>query len=261
MLDKNINEYHFVCVGGILGELLLLKSVGSYFEETKSILNELGAEDVEIYQPNSFFDPMKNSKKLLNYLTDLNQKSQKKIVLICHSKGCLEALFTLLQYPDAAIDLIHKVFCVQPPFKGSTLTSLSSIRKRFFFMNWTYHVGSVIWPGMESLGKDKYSEIFFKYASDEKLKKHVEDLLVIVKGSKAERENIASILKIGHRMLGSASLDSDGLLTIDDQDLPGFNLQTMVFPMDHSDMFTSNKISKESYFFKHESMLRLVDLI
>jgi len=122
MDSLNLERYQFVFVGGILGEMLKLNFVASYFEDSKKILQSLGAQETYIYQPNSLYAAQENSHQLVSFLNRLYKTNQKKIVLICHSKGCLEALASLARYPAIMDRVIQKVFCVQPPFKGSALT-------------------------------------------------------------------------------------------------------------------------------------------
>ena len=248
MDSLNLKKYQFVFVGGILGEMLKLNFIASYFEDSKKILMDLGAREVSIYQPNSILSPEENSRDLVTYLNALYKTHGKKVILLCHSKGCLEALFSLIKYPNLMNRMVHKIFCVQPPFKGSVLTD---------YYSKTFKVGSTLWPGLKCLGRNSMRDSIEKIPNE--TKKLIESKMIIVKGTKPER--IAWILKVSHRKLAKRGVVSDGLLALEDQELEGFNISKIQIPMDHSDLFTSKTITNASIQFKNQVMLNLMQLI
>jgi hypothetical protein len=248
MDSLNLERYQFVFVGGILGEMLKLNFVASYFEDSKNILKALGAQETYIFQPNSLFTAEENSQAFVSYLNQLFKTNQKKIVLICHSKGCLEALASLVHYPAIMERIVQKVFCVQPPFKGSALTE---------FYSQTYKVSSKLWPGLRSLGRDAVQAMLKEIPAAQK--KMIEHKMIIVKGAKPEK--IAWILKVSHKKLAKRGVVSDGLLSLDDQELEGYNLSQLTIPMDHSDLFTSKVITRASMQFKTQVLSNLMLLV
>jgi hypothetical protein len=255
------SQYQYLFVGGILGEFLSFSFVASYFKETQSLLEAQGAKNVSIYQPNSFKTAEDNARELSAEITRLWQTHGQQVILFCHSKGCLEAMFSLIEKPELFRTAVHRVFCVQPPFKGSSLTEKRPGVMRSRVVNRAYRASAKVWPGIRCLKKNAYTSYFEKMARTRSdIVALVEEKVVTVKGAKYDAERVAWILKVSHQLLWQGGNETDGLLSLRDQEMPGFNVREVKIPMDHSDLFTSSKISNEDLAFKSDVLQRLLAL-
>jgi len=261
MTHGSLNHYQYLFVGGILGEILASKHVGSYFDETAKLLREDGARDVHVHFPNSLRSAEANARELIGLIQALTKSTPKKLILFCHSKGCLEAVLALIEDPELFEARVHRIFCVQPPFSGSSLMERRPGLKRSRVLSVAFKGGAKLWPGLRSLQKDAYSSFFRETAATRPATARlIEDLVVTVKGAKFERERVAWVLKLSHRILHAYGESTDGLLSLRDQDLPGFKVRELKVPMDHSDLFTSAKISKENLEFKRQVLTQMLSL-
>ncbi|MFP5490479.1 MAG: hypothetical protein ACLGG0_03215 [Bacteriovoracia bacterium] len=256
-----LDHYQYLFVGGILGELLALPFVGSYFKETQEILREQGARHVEIYFPNSYRSAEDNARDLAREVLRLYRLNGKKVILFCHSKACLEAVLALLDCPGLFKKSVHKIFCIQPPFKGSSLTEKQPGLARSRVVNRVYRASSKVWPALRSLKKDRYTARFENLAQTRPdLAALMTDKVVAVKGAKYQIDKVAWVLKISHGLLWQSGEETDGLLSMRDQEMPGFKVREVKIPMDHSDLFTSKNISNESLQFKTDILEKLLTL-
>ncbi len=261
MTHGSLNHYQYLFVGGILGEILASKHVGSYFEETAQLLRAEGAKDVHLHFPNSLRSAEANARELVCLIQSLASSGPKKLILFCHSKGCLEALLALIEAPQLFEASVHRIFCVQPPFSGSSLMERRPGLKRSRVLSAAFRSGAKVWPGLRSLQKDAYTSLFRETAArSPSTAKLIERLVITVKGAKFERERVAWILKLSHRILNAYGESTDGLLSLRDQELPGFKVKELKVPMDHSDLFTSAKISKENLEFKRQVLTQMLSL-
>lgn len=254
-------QYQYLFVGGILGEVLSLPFVASYFKETQELLKSQGAQHVAIYQPNSFKTAEDNAQDLTAEISRLWQTNGRPVILFCHSKGCLEAMFSLMESPDLFRTAVHRVFCVQPPFQGSSLTERRPGVMRSRVVNRVYRASAKVWPGIRCLKKNVYTAYFERMAKTRKdLSALIEEKVVTVKAAKYDTERVAWILKVSHNLLWHGGNETDGLLSLRDQEMPGFKVREVKIPMDHSDLFTSSKISNEDLAFKSDVLQRLLAL-
>lgn len=261
MISATPNRYQYLFVGGIMGELLALPFIASYFSETQTLLKEQGAEHVEVYYPNSYKAAEANADPLARLVLKLYRENQKQVILFCHSKGCLEAVIALVERPGLFKKAVHRIFCVQPPFKGSTLTEKRPGVLTSRILNRTYRAGAKVWPGLRCLKKDAYTKKFERLAhSRPDLSQLVSEKVVTVKGAKYQRERVAWILKVSHHLLWEGGDETDGLLALRDQEMPGFKVREVKIPMDHSDLFTSRQISNENREFKAQILEKLLTL-
>ncbi|MBY0516554.1 MAG: hypothetical protein K2P81_06590 [Bacteriovoracaceae bacterium] len=261
MTSNMLDQYQYLFVGGILGEFLSLPFVASYFKETEKLLKDQGANHVKIFFPHSFKTAEANVAELNSKIEKLWNTNNKPIILFCHSKGCIEAVLGLIENPALFSQSVQRVFCVQPPFKGATITEKRPGVKMSKVLNRAFRAGSLVWPGLRSLKKDAYTSHFENLAETRVDLRHlIEEKIVTVKAAKFEIDKVAWILKLSHQILWQGGDHTDGLLALRDQEMPGFKVKEVTIPMDHSDLFTSKQISNESYLFKANVLEQLMTL-
>lgn len=255
------NQFQYLFVGGILGEVLALPFVASYFKDAQDILHRLGARDVAAYYPNSYRSAEENARALAREVQRRTQRSPKPLVLFCHSKACLEVVLSLSENPELYRTHVRRVFCVQPPFKGSSLTERRPGVKRSRIVHRVFRTSAAVWPGLRSLAKDRYTAHFEELARTRPaLVELMRDKVVTVRGFKPQQAHVASILKVSHGVLERCGMRTDGLLALDDQELPGFEVPVVELEMDHSDLFTSSIVSNEGVEFRSQALSQLLRL-
>lgn len=256
-----VDQYQYLFVGGILGELLALPFVASYFQDARAELAERGAQDVGILYPNSFQSAEDNARAILRDLAERVRRTPKKLVLFCHSKACLEVVLALAEDSDFFRAHVHKVFCVQAPFKGSSLTAAQPGVRRSRIVSGVFRTTARVWPGLRSLEKDHFTPFFERLARTRPdMVELMRETVISVRGTKSQRENVAWILKASHGLLWRSGSQTDGLLTLGDQELPGFSVPQVELEMDHSDLFTSRLISTEGRSFRTDALTKLLSL-
>ncbi len=261
MTHGSLDQYQYLFVGGILGELLSLPFVASYFRETEALLRARGARHVTIYQPHSFRSAEDNAEALTREVMRLWKAHGKQIILFCHSKACLEAVLAMIARPGVFETSVHRVFCVQPPFRGASLIERRPGVTTTRVVSRVYSASSKVWPAIRCLRKNAYTSRFERLARTRPdLQKLIEEKVVTVKGAKYQSERVAWVLKFSYGLLREGGEEADGLLSLRDQEMPGFKVREVKIPMDHSDLFTSASISKENRAFKEQILERLLAL-
>lgn len=125
---EELKNFNFVIVPGLANEFLAF-----YMTEYRQYLLRAGVPKEQIFRFNnsSFNDPLQESKKLLKKVRALSKNSkttkkpadaatnsllEKKIVILAHSKGALESLYMLKDYP---LDQLERAYLIQGPFDGA----------------------------------------------------------------------------------------------------------------------------------------------
>jgi hypothetical protein len=261
MLAK-ANDYQYLILGGIMGEVLALPLAGNYLRENKKIMikNGIDAKNIHIKTLNSFKNAYENSHKLSTLLKNLYAKNKKKIILIAHSKACLESLICVGNHFEEVKETLHKMICVSPPFKGS---SLFTKRENHWFdkasFSFLEKVQEVM-PGVKSLTPNYYSEFFQeRIVKVDPINKFVSENLLVIKGSSNSNAEVSWAIKPSHKMLEMYGKYSDGLVTLEDQMIDNLEYQQVVINMDHGDLFTSSLLSSKSRRFRTDHMRFMVN--
>lgn len=244
------NDYQYLFLGGIIGEVLGLPFVGNYLKVNKKILNSMGITDVECRTLNSYKSAEDNAHTLAVVIEQLFQKNNKKIVILGHSKACLELILSLIEYLPVFQERVHKVVCVQPPFQGS------SIFEKFNFLKYV----SPLWPGLKCLEAEHYSRLFAeKLIPDEETHAYLRENLLVIRGFKENSSDVAWIIRPSHFVMKRIGHANDGLVKLKDQSIPLAEYSEIVLEMDHSDLFTSSLISTKDDEFRRKVMAEVLD--
>ncbi len=235
-LDK-VNQFQYIFLGGFLGEVLTLPALGDYLKINCRVLNTMGVKDVDYFTLSSRHTAHHNAKELGEIIKLKLEKNTKKIVLIAHSKACLESVLCLIKNLDLFSQYIEKIICVQPPFKGSTIFENIKLMRML----------GTFWPGLACLDLNFYSEYLnrnFKY--NKELQLYLNNNLLVIRGFGSSNSSISWIIRGSHYIMKRKGKVGDGLVAIKDQILPGINHHEVNMEIDHSDLFTSTRISKKS---------------
>ena len=236
---KQLNEYQYLFLGGIVGEILSLSFISNYLFENERILRQHGVEDIKTMTLNSLLSAETNALKLQKILASQFSLNQKKIILFAHSKGALETILCFKKNLELFEKTVHKVILVQPPFKGSELLGEK-----------TGSLFKIVWPGLHCLKKNHYSEAIeniFNHSQSDNHIRFSKNSILVIKGAKNKTRDVSWILKSPHSIYHLKNKKSDGLVDIHSQTLANEEYMTSVsLDLDHSDLFCSNKLSNLS---------------
>jgi hypothetical protein len=250
MLSSRANEFQYFFFGGLLGEILELPMVGDYLNENKRILCEMGIKDIHCMTLNSFYSAHRNAKNLVDILRKEFSQRQKKIIIFSHSKGCLEVLLGLLRDFEFFNRAVERIICVQPPFQGSDVLDTKLLQPLL-----------KAWPGLNSLRKDFYTELFRdKLVAKEERNRFLKEKVLVIRSFKTRSQDVSWVIRPIHFLFKKTGSENDGVLKLSEQVLPFAKYTDMVLEMDHSDLFTSHKLSNESREFRKSLMVKLINM-
>lgn len=249
MLKSEAHQYQYLFLGGILGEVLELPFVGNYLKENKILLEQQGVTDIHCHTLNSFKSADDNAHTLNELIVARYLKSKKKLIIFCHSKACLEALLAvnvdLILFKKA----VHRIICVQPPFQGSSVLDgflLKQICRT--------------WPGLKSLSKNAYSKkLSLELLGDADKHAYLEKHLLVIKAYSPRSRDVSWIIRPSHFIMKRTGKPNDGLVELNDQVLPEAKFRELEMEMDHSDLFTSKRLSSKGSEFRLNLMVKIIN--
>lgn len=247
MLSSQANNYSYIFLGGILGEILEHPLIGNYLWENEKILRELDIQDIDCLTLNSLRSAKTNSETLVKIINNRFELTDKKIILFAHSKACLEVIIALIENTEIFKVKVEHVVCVQPPFAGSALLDNFALRP---FMK--------VWPGLDCLKKNYYTEYFEKEVNSH-LEEYIKNKLLVIKGHHPRPKEVSWIIRTPHFLMKKLGLENDGLVALNEQKLPWDNYKEMTLEIDHSDLFTSERLSGKKTEFRKKMMIELIN--
>ncbi len=192
MLKDEANQYQYLFLGGIIGEILSLPFVGNYLKVNRKILKDLGIESTEHLTLNSFNAAHENAPELAKVIRRLHDKNKKPLIILGHSKACLELICCMIENLPLFKEVVKKVICVQPPFRGS------SIFEKYNYLKFAYP----LWPGLKCLREDFYTNLYFeKIPTDKSLQGYMAENLIVIKGHQTNSDNVSWIIKPSHSIM------------------------------------------------------------
>lgn len=112
---------HVLFVAGIMNELASL--ISSYYRDNMESAQALGAT-VSYFGPASQNAIPENADILYKKIISLSYQTQKKLIVVGHSKGGAELFYAILKHPDLfSRDIVDKVILIQPALGGSPLAA------------------------------------------------------------------------------------------------------------------------------------------
>lgn len=112
---------HVLFVAGIMNELASL--ISSYYRDNMESAQALGA-NVSYFGPASQNAIPENADILYKKIISLSYQTQKKLIVVGHSKGGAELFYAILKHPDLfSRDIVDKVILIQPALGGSPLAA------------------------------------------------------------------------------------------------------------------------------------------
>ena len=252
MLRPEANDFQYLFLGGIMGEFLALPFVGNYLKVNRRILRKLGVKNIECMTLNSYKSAQDNAQSVTTLINRLYKKHKKPLVIMGHSKACLEIIISMMENLPVFQEKVKKIICVQPPFQGS------SVFEKYDFLK---HANP-FWPGLKCLESNHYSELFSeKLVSNKHAQDYMRDHLLVIRGFKADSRNVSWIIRPSHFVMKRTGHFNDGLVKLKDQIIPFAEYKEIVMDMDHSDMFTSTLLSNRSDDYRKKVMSDLINWV
>ncbi len=236
---ENIDEYSYIFLGGILGEILSLPFVGDYLKENKKILVDLGVDENSILctTPNSFRDAKSNLPLLKKKIISLVEKNNKKAIVFAHSKACLEILHLIIDDIDFSRRYLKHVYCVGAPLKGSSLFKNNSIGLFNYLSYPILNFFALFIPGVRCLSPNFYTAFFKEeIQSNQAVYDFLNSNFCQIKTATTKNKNVPKVIRLSHLLLLKNHSSNDGLVTIEDQGLDTIKLPYIELEADHSDL-------------------------
>jgi hypothetical protein len=250
MLKSNVNDFQYLFLGGIIGEVLSLPFVGNYLKVNKKILTQMGVETINCHTLNSYKSAQDNAKTLATMIKVLHKKHRKPLVIFGHSKACLELILSMMDHFPLFQSYVKQVICVQPPFQGS------SVFERYNFLK---HLNPY-WPGLKCLEPEHYSDHFAdNLINNSEFQSYLKKSFLVVRAYKSSSRDVSWIIRPSHFVMKRLGHDNDGLVKLRDQRIPFADYKEVVMEMDHSDLFTSSLLSNRDDQYRKEVMVQLIN--
>lgn len=253
-LSSAVQSYEYVFVAGFLNEGLL-----GYFKDNKDLLEEVGIskQQIHVLKPSSQEGVIKNALNLSKQLTTIYKKSNRRLVIIAHSKGALETLALAVSQPKLIDTAVHKIFLVQGALKGSAVADYISgegpaagsempLEERAWFLlsgRTARAIDPIINRGMTAL-THKYTASLWNTLF--KLKgmpsSSVSSKIFYVR-SYDQTQQMAEVIDCTGTYIATYFGKNDGLVTVQDQSFTEFGTVLATLRADHADLFTPRPIS------------------
>jgi hypothetical protein len=243
------DQYQYLFMGGILGELLRMPFIGGYFSENKKTLIKLGVpkDQIKIINLNSFKCAESNAITLKNIIQKMYAQHKKKIVVVSHSKGCLEIVLSLTDHFNQLEHKIQRVICANPAFNGSELFNKRQNHWYDRVSYWILKTSQYLMPGARCLKPQTYTSYLENaIKNDDRLKKFIQKNLLVIKGAKQDNTDVSWIIRLSHKVMDIGGMPNDGLMPIKDQHIPNTKYQEVSLEIDHSDLFNTKLLSNKN---------------
>ena len=216
--------------------------VTDYFEDNAEVLKKDFGIHSFILEQKSQQSIETNADLIYFKILELYEKNNKKpIILIGHSKGGAEALFTALQDYDLLLKgIVEKVVIIQGAVLGSPVATYFT----------TDFLGKLTSPlkGLTSLNEQVMNAKFQERTSKLKMalspfKFNLVSQKIYYVRSYKNRSDVSPILYFTHRYLEKTGGKNDGLLLLKDQYLEQIGVDLCVLYADHADLTVTSPLS------------------
>jgi pimeloyl-ACP methyl ester carboxylesterase len=234
-----------------------------YFVTLEEVIREVygaSAEKVPLHVSNSWRAVEQSTEGLKKYIEISFERHGKPLVLVGHSKGGAEILYTLFKYPELMEKKVDRVLLIQAAIGGSPLIEENPEKvsfKTWFVKNVAHTLGlqetlHSLKPTVAQRNVQEHYRLFQETVSPE-LQAQISNRVFYLRSSMPKgRESwasyiarIVSSVNLHHVQRnesesdedaseGSSSLGHDGFIRLEDQILENFGVDLGVFEEDHS---------------------------
>ncbi|MBK7962584.1 MAG: hypothetical protein IPK04_16160 [Bdellovibrionales bacterium] len=209
-----LNQSQFLLVGGFGNEM----ARPYYLTDNVKALNRMGVTTVNKFFPSSFHSVVWNTKVIYEEIIRRHQETPgKPLVLIGHSKGGLEVLATVLEYPELVLDgIVKEVILIQAPLGGNTMADKQGPFNKLFL------AAALSMTAYGSLQTPDINEVISKKIEgmDRETRGALSGVVKYITSSKPPKDMGGFLRTIAVRFNPRVSFD--GLVATQDMSLPDF---------------------------------------
>jgi pimeloyl-ACP methyl ester carboxylesterase len=247
-VSRKASGYRYVFISG-----LHFGMMQGYLQQNAKELRAQGVprESIHILDPSSAKTVEENAKSVRSAILEIAAKGPEKLVVIAHSRGACDALAFALQNPKFVKEHIAALFLIQGPFGGTGVADYVAgdgepIDRE---MPLGYRVlGKAIGRLEANLLDDDRHEVITSLSHresdrfwEELLEKHRQAIPVVSPKtyyvtSQTKRSKHSLPLRATAWYLGTYYGPNDGLVTLEDQSLPGVGTVLAVLDVGHTDL-------------------------
>lgn len=243
-------QYHYVFIPGFLNE-----GLPTYFEDNITALEAAGIKNdsISVFNSSSFTAPSDNVHLLQKQMEKI--PTNKKIVMIGHSKGAVEGLLFAIENKEFVQKRVQAVFLVQGAFLGSPIADYIAGKGHavdskipFFgrmFLESAHYVLSrlIVTNGLLALTSSNINEFWGSKSIEPQHVDTLDNKVFYIKSRQNYRYMSLFIDNAG-RYLETYYGDSDGIVILDGQSLShvGRTIAT-IEGADHTDLMLSAPLS------------------
>uniref|UniRef100_A0A6T8IE18 GPI inositol-deacylase n=1 Tax=Hemiselmis andersenii TaxID=464988 RepID=A0A6T8IE18_HEMAN len=215
------DTYDYLFVPGYLWRWI---PSGQYFAESLTSVNEHAFFADQIDSEGTVAD---NAEVVRSLLMRLHERRGKRIVIIGHSKGGLDALAAVAKYRTELSPIVRGIVCLQSPIGGSPVASdlVFGISAIVRFVEFVYRMVGFDIESLKDLTHARRQQFFSKWG------RHwpVQAVPVLCFSSKFDKSanvlsacHVSTLLKAPALYIGKLyGHESDGTVTEEDAELPG----------------------------------------
>ncbi len=243
-------QYHYVFIPGFLNE-----GMPSYFGDNITALQSVGIKNdsITVLSSSSLTAPLENVHSLQQQIKQL--PDSKKLVMIGHSKGAVEALLFAMDNPSFVQKRVQAFFLVQGAFLGSPIADYlagkgRAVDGRIPFLSRVFFYGAnfflsrlIVTNGLLALTSHNISEFWYSKNLDLNHINTLDKKVFYIK-SRQNYRYMSTFIDSAGRYLETYYGDSDGLVVLEGQSLSlvGRTIAT-IDGADHTDLMLSYPIS------------------
>jgi hypothetical protein len=238
------SRFQYVFIAGLNNEL----APGYFKDNVASVKKEFLVKQVTVLRPRSHRSVEVNALLITKKLKELFYNGgQVPMIIVSHSKGGLEVLQMAVTDPDFFNEAVAKFITIQTPFGGSKVadaifkTCPKKLPKFHLWCNEGYR--SLTTPESTLRLQRQLSSLTDEQAAG------LFERLRLVRASESGK-GVSLILKATNKLLEKHAGPNDGIVLLDEQRIPGADLDLAILKGDHTDFVTDWTLSNERGHFR-----------
>jgi len=255
-VSRTARRYRYVFVGGFHNE----RMPGYFAQNAKELrAKTVPKRSVHFISPSSHKTVAENAEAVRARFGEIAGEGPEKLVVIAHSRGACDSLAFALKNPEFVSDHIQAMFLVQGPFGGSAVADyvVGEGPAMDRDMPWRHRLIAHLLGSLEAyrLSRGKHGGLpsLTRRASKEfwerALEEHEAAIPVVAPKTfyvttKTNPSRLRLFLQATASYVGTYFGPNDGIVTLDDQALPGLGTVLAVLDAGHTDLTNRSSTSR-----------------